>query len=282
MKVVYFNGKLMQRSEVRISPDDRGFLFGDGVYDVLRAYRGKLFQFDAHFARLKHSLAELRIKEPEDLDNLPKIARDVLMQNLLNGTDANVYVQITRGEAIRTHAFPPDSVTPTFFVSAKVANPPVSAWVKGARIITVEDIRWGRCDIKSVNLLPNVLASQAAKDAGAFEAVFVRDGVVVEGSHTSLCAVKTGKIITHPLNPNVLPGVTRRVVLELGEKLDIPIVEEPITLDGLRDMNEVMLLGTTSEVVPVVQVDDWTVANGEPGPVTRRLQEALKAMIRGK
>lgn len=280
--IVYFNGELMLKDKVRISPEDRGFMFGDGVYDVLRAYRGKLFEYDAHLARLQYSLAELRIPAPDSLDTLPKIARDVLMHNFLNGADANVYIQITRGEAVRTHAFPPASVKPTFYVSANVANPPVSAWVKGAAVILMEDFRWGRCDIKSINLLPNILASQAAKEAGAFEAVFVRDGVVLEGSHTSLCMIKDGKLLTHPLNPNVLPGVTRGVVLKLGARLGIPVDELRITVDELHQADEVVLLGTTSEVVPVVRVDDWAVADGQPGPITRQLQEALKQMIRGK
>ena len=165
---------------------------------------------------------------------------------------------------------------PTVYVTARAFTPPDALLANGAKIILVPDTRWGRCDIKSLNLLPNVLASQQAQEAGAYDAVFVRDGAALEGSHTSFAAVFDGTLVTHPLTPHILPGVTREVVLDLCRELGIPTREAPIEAATLRDADELMLLGTTTEVMPVVQVDDWTVRDGRPGEITRRLQKALR------
>lgn len=273
--IVYFNGEFIPKDQVRISPDDRGFVFGDGVYEAIRAYHGRLFAAEAHFRRLSRSLRELRIAEP-DLAQLEAAIGTLIRRNGLDDGHAAIYIQITRGAAPRRHTFPDGDVPPTVYATARAFTPPDALLANGAKIILVPDTRWARCDIKSINLLPNVLASQQAQEAGAYDAVFVRDGVTVEGSHTSFAAVFDGALVTHPLTPHILPSVTREVVLDLCRDLDIPTLESPIEAITLRDADELMLLGTTTEVMPVVQVDDWTVLDGQPGAITRRLQRALR------
>lgn len=277
--IVYFNGRFVPKEDVRISPDDRGFLFADGVYEVIASYRGKLFRPDTHLQRLECSLRELRIAGP-DLATLRGVAGRLIEANGLAGGDAGVYIQITRGVAPRNHAFPNPAVPPTVYVSAFPFEMPREEQEHGVRIILVPDVRWARCDIKSVALLANVLACQRAVENGAMEAVFVRDGVVTEGSRHNVCAVFDGRLVTHPKTNAILPGVTRDVVLELCGRLGIPYSETPILENQLREADELMIVGTLSEIVPVVQVDDWTVGDGNPGPVTRRLQQAFQEMVR--
>ena len=272
---VYFNGRFMPKEDVKISPDDRGFLFGDGVYEVIRAYKGRLFRAEAHFKRLERSLRELHI-DGVDVKELGDVAGQLLQLNHLEHEDAKLYIQVTRGAAPRQHCFPAAGTPPTVYAYVSAFQPPVQKWEHGVRVILVPDVRWARCDIKSVALLPNILACQQAKESGAEEAVFVRNGVVTEGSHTSFCAVFDGELITHPKTNYVLTGTMREIVLELCGQLGIPFREFPIFERDLKKADEIMILGTTSEIMPVVQVDDWTVGSGEPGPIARRLQQAYR------
>ncbi len=272
--IVYFNSQYLSKETVKISPDDRGFLFADGVYEVIRAYKGRLFQMDLHLKRLARSLQELKIDGPS-MERIAEISDTLIQRNHLQNADAAIYIQITRGTATRKHAFPKNAPSPTVYLNAFTVQPPVEAWEKGAKAITTPDIRWTRCDIKSVSLLPNVLASQAAAEAGAEDAIFIRDGFVTEGSHTNVCAVFNGRLQTHPKNNYILPGVTREVVLSLCADLNIPVSQTPISAKSLPHANEVMLLGTSTEVMPIVQVDNRQIGNGKPGPVTRTLQEAF-------
>jgi D-alanine transaminase len=186
-----------------------------------------------------------------------------------------VYFQVTRGAAPRTHQFPAAGTPPTVFASAAPLLPPDALRARGAAVVTRPDERWARCEIKSVNLLPNVLAKQAAAEAGAFEAVFVRDGVVTEGAQTTAFAVLGGELRTHPLTPRILPGVTRAVVLELARELGIPAREAAFTVDELARAEEVMVASTTADVMPVTQVDGRRVGDGAPGPVARALAAAF-------
>jgi D-alanine transaminase len=229
--IVYFNGAYRPKDEVRLSPDDRGFLFGDGIYEVARTYGGKLFALDRHLERLRYSLEQIRITGV-DLKQIETVARELLSRNQLERRDAVVYFQVTRGAAPRTHAFPNPAVGATIYGYAAPIVPKFDP-VKGVVAITVPDTRWARCDIKSVSLLPNCLANQQAAEAGAFEALFVRDGVVLEGSHTSLFAVLGGEVRTAPLTNYVLPGITRAVVLELCREQGIPARETPVFLHEL-------------------------------------------------
>ena len=272
--IAYFNGQYVSKENIKISPDDRGFLFADGVYEVIRSYGGRLFKIDDHLSRLSHSLGELRMA-PVSISNLKTVADQLLHRNNLENEDATLYIQITRGVAPRKHPFPDPKTSPTVYVSASVLQPLSAEWETGIAVILVPDLRWGRCDIKSVGLLPNVMASQEAKEKGASEAVFVRDGVITEGSHTSVCAVFDGELVTHPADHHILAGVTRSVVLDLCVSLGISVRESPILERTLKGASELMVLGTTSEVVPVVRVDDWVVGDGKPGPITSKLKQAF-------
>ncbi len=278
--IVYYNYGFMAKDEVCISPDDRGFLFGDGVYEVLHAWDGQLFEADAHFARLEHSLGELRIAF-RDLARLRTAMEVLLQRNDLTRGPARIYCQITRGVAPREHAFPDPNTPPTVYVAVESYAPPVALWEHGVRALFVPDLRWGRCDIKSLNLLGNVLATQRAKEAGAYDAILMRDDTVTEGSHTGVCAVLDGTVVTHPLTPEILGSVTRDAVLRLCHELVIPCAERAITRASLLEADEVMLLGTTSGVMPVIEIEGQSIGEGRPGPVTRRLQQALHSRMLG-
>lgn len=277
--ITYFNNRFIPQEEIRISPDDRGFLFGDGVYEVIRTYHGKLFKIDEHLRRLERSLREIRIAGV-DIETFKDIAEDLLTRNNLRSGDATVYIQVTRGAATRKHAFPDNHTSPTVYLSASPFNSSREKSETGVKITLVPDIRWARCDIKSIALLPNVLANQQAAEQGAHEAVFVRDGAVTEGSHSNFCAVFDGELVTYPKSNYILGGITRDVVLNLCRELGIPVREFPVLEKELRHADELMLLSTGSEVMPVVQVDDWLVGDGSPGPITRKLQKAFREIAR--
>lgn len=275
--IVYFNGQYLPHNEVYISPDDRGFLFADGIYEVIRAYDGRLFRTDDHMARLTRSLHALRIDGPTPTE-VRAIAERLLAENDL--AEATFYMQITRGAAPRHHHFPAEAPAPTVYAFAKPAANYDQKRENGVGVILVPDQRWARCDIKSTALLPNVLASQQAKEQGVEEAVFVRDGFVTEGSHTNVCAVFDGELYTYPLTNYILPGITRIVVLELCDQMGIPVHEVPIPVQELGQAEELLILGTSTEVMPVVDIDGRPVGAGVPGPITRRLQEAFYALTR--
>ncbi len=275
---VFFNGRFMAKGDVKVSPDDRGFLFADGVYEVIRSYGGRLFMASSHLERLRRSLGEIRI-ETAEIGDLERIAGELIERNDLADGDAVVYIQITRGAAPRGHSFPARPTPPTVYVTAYVFEPPLKKAEQGIKVVLVPDTRWARCDIKSVALLPNVLAYQQAEEKGADEAVFVRDGVVTEGSHTSVCALFEGRLRTHPSSNRILSSVTRGVVLDLCRADGIPVEEEAIIEKDLPRADEIMILGTTPEVMPVVAVDDATIGDGRPGPVTRHLQEKFRELI---
>jgi len=274
---VFFNGSFMAKEEVRISPDDRGFLFADGVYEVIRSYGGKLFKAQSHLKRLKRSLAEIRM-DTACVDDLERVALDLIERNGLKKGDAVVYIQVTRGAAPRGHAFPDGTTPPTLYVKAYPFVPPVEKLTRGIKAALVPDSRWARCDIKSVALLPNVLAFRQAEERGADEAIFVRNGVVTEGSHTSVCALFDGRLQTHPSSNRILSSVTRGVVLGLCRANGIPVDESPIPEKELLAADEIMILGTTPEIMPVVDVDGARIGDGTPGPVTRELQEKFREL----
>jgi D-alanine transaminase len=275
--IVYYKDQFISKDEVGISPDDRGFLFADGVYEVVLAYRGGMFRFDDHLARLGRSLGEIRIDLP-DLAGLCSIAEQLLLQNNLTSAEAKVYIQVTRGAAVRHHSFPEGGASPTLYIMADPFHRPVEDLEKGAAIILAPDIRWTRCDIKAIGLLPNVLANQQAKENGAIEAVFVRDGFITEGTHTNLFTVRGERLFTPPLNNHILSGITRQVVIELCSDLGLLVTQTAIPEKALKEAEEIMITSTISEIMPVVRVDDWPVADGRPGPVTRRLQQAFNEL----
>ncbi len=270
-EIVYLNGKFVPKNEALISPEDRGFNFADGIYEVIKYYDGKAFRYADHLDRLKRSLGEVSIHF-DGCYQLEAMLQELLVCNELADQEAGVYLQITRGSQTRIHRFP-DQIVPTVYATA---FPFASKWDQlknGVKVITTEDIRWLRCDIKSVSLLPNVMAAQKAYEQDAVEAIFIRNGIVTEGSHSSFLTVKDGTIYTHPDSNLVLPGITKIVVREICCELKIPLVEEGFAASELALMDEMMIVGTGSEVTPVVQIDEMKVGDGNPGPVTLLLQE---------
>jgi len=274
---VYFNGAFVDKDDVSISPDDRGFVFGDGVYEVLRAEDGRFFRPDDHFQRLRRSLREIRL-DGVDVGALRDALGELLVRNDLQTGHAKAYLQITRGAAPRQHAFPDAATEPTVYARVGPLTPPTEKREQGVKVILRPDQRWARCDIKSLNYLPNVLANQAAMEAGAYEALLTREGFVMEGSHSSMAAVFDGTVVTRPLTNHILPSTTRTVLLELCDDLGVPTEEMPIPTADLPDADELILLGTTTGIMPIVQVEDWAVGDGTPGPVTRELQAAFRAL----
>lgn len=278
METVFLNGEFASADDASISPFDRGFLFSDGVYEVIRSYGGRLFEADRHLDRLAGSLRELRIGFG-GTRALGETCEDLLVRNGLAETDALVYLQITRGVAPRTHRFPDPAVPPTIFGYAWAHSSDHDP-ADGARAITVPDQRWSRCDIKSVGLLPNCLANQRAREGAALEAIFVRDGMALEGTHTNLFVASRGVVRTPPLNNYILAGVTRAVVLELAAEAGFETEELPISLDELRRADEVFVVGTTAEVTPITDLDGRAVGPGRPGDIALRLSELLRKRTR--
>ncbi len=276
---VYLNGEFLPRSEAKLSVDDRGFVFGDGIYEVTRAVNGKLFESARHMRRMVRGLKELRLTPSESTQRVEEISLRLLKENAADEGDAIVYLQVTRGAAPRTHHFPPADTPCTVFMSAKRIVVPHKERESGIACVTYPDIRWARSDIKTVNLLPAVLAKQHATDSGVFEALFVRDGMVTEGSHTNCFAMLDGELRTYPSSNYILGGVTRDVVLLLARELDIPVRETPFLQHDIVRCDEFFLTGTTTDVMPVVSIDGQAIGAGVPGPVTLSLYRALAARL---
>lgn len=279
--IVYLNGSFVPRAEARVSVEDRGFVFGDGVYEVLRSINGRLFATRFHNRRLEKSLAGIRIQlSGEDSpERFVDIGKQLLKENNLLGGEATLYMQVTRGAATRAHNFPPADTAPTVYISAAPFKPYSEFAENGATAITQPDLRWGRCDLKTVNLLPNVLASQVAKERGTFEAMLIRDGVVTEGTKTNFFGVVNGSLRTHPTDSHILPGITRSVLRDLAAAVNIEFDETPIRESEIPTLTELFLTGTTTDVMPVVRLDDKPVGKGKPGELTRKLQRVLRESL---
>jgi D-alanine transaminase len=275
----YLNGKFSLLEEIKISPDDRGFLFGDGVYEVIRAYQGIPAFWREHFSRLIRSAREIQLTFSLEQTEFQRLLLDGLRQS--GYQDGKIYLQVTRGVAPREHSFP-HLGEPTVFLSfRKMVALPVEVSRQGVRVITLPDIRWSRCDIKSLNLLPNVLAKQKALEAKAFEAIFVREGLVSEGATSNIFAVKGGVIITPERNNFVLAGVTQQQVVSLAHGKGLDVQFRPISISDLSQAEEIFLVGTTIEVLPVVQLDGQPINDGKPGPIATALQEQFSAYVAG-
>ncbi|MFP4639909.1 MAG: aminotransferase class IV [Guyparkeria sp.] len=275
---VYLNGDWCDTASAQVSVFDRGYLFGDGVYEVIPAFGGRLFGLEAHMERLSRSLREIGIAEPLARDEWQAIF-DRLLEGYV-GRDAAVYLQVTRGAPVpRDHAWPDPATAPG--VMATVS--PIGRRSEGARAITMPDQRWARCDIKTINLLPNTMARQKAVEQGVDEAILVRDGLVIEGSATNLFAVIGGRLVTAPTGPQMLAGVTRRLLIEMTRRKGLIEVDESfITVSALRGADEVFLTSSTKDIWPVLEIDGEPVGQGEgagrPGPVTCRLDEHFQQL----
>lgn len=283
MTTVYLNGRYVPEAEALIPANDRGFIFGDGIYEVVRAIEGRLFAWEGHAERLANGLAGLRIEAGALASSatLRAVCEGLLARNALTTGEATIYLQVTRGAAKRVHAFPPPGTVPTVYAVASRFVPDRAMRAHGATAITYPDLRWARCDLKTVNLLGPVLARQAAAEAGSYEAILHRDGLVTEGAATTVFVVRDGVLITTPLSTAVLPSITRTVVLDCARALGIPVREEATPLAELPAVEELMVVGTTTDVQPIVALDGRPIGDGRPGPVTSRLQQAFTQRLYG-
>jgi D-alanine transaminase len=271
METAYFNGKLLPKDEIKISPDDRGFLFADGIYEVVRWYGGFFYDMNSHMTRLKRSLRELRINW-SDADYFPAIADDLIKTNKLENQQAMVYLQVTRGVARRSHNFPTPEVLPTAYSNAWGFLPDSKLKETGIKVMLKEDIRWSRCDIKSVSLLPNTISFQEAYENGMKECIFVRNGLITEGSHSNIFFVINGTLFTHPESNYILSGVTRKNILRIAQELGITVREEAVQENRIRFIQEAFISNTSAEVTPVTVLGGNTLGEGFPGPVTKMIR----------
>lgn len=276
MTHIWVNDQLMNRNEAKIDAEDRGYQFGDGVYEVIKVYNGNLFEMEAHINRFYRSADELRIVIPYTKDVLHKMIYDLVEADQLN--TGHVYMQVTRGVAERQHYFP-DEASATFTAYTQVSERPIEQFKQGVKTVLYEDIRWLRCDIKSLNLLGAVLAKQAAHEVGCAEAILYRGDIVTEGSSSNVYGVKNGKVYTHPANNLILKGITRDVVFNCAKEQGIEIVEVAMTVEELLAMDEVFFTSTGAEVSPIIQINDRIIGEGKPGETTRKLQQAFDTKV---
>lgn len=283
MPICYLNGAYLPLEQARISPLDRGFLFADSVYEVLPVYQGRIFRFADHFERLARSLGEIRMAPPHSLQQWLEILQELIARN--GGGSMYVYLQVTRGAELgRNHAFPPPGTVPTVFAMT-ASLPELTPQVRehGITAITVEDFRWGRCDIKTTALLANVLMKQRAVESGAQEAIIVRDGEVLEGASTTVFLVVDDVLVTPPNNTRILPGTTRNAVLELSQGL-LPIEVRRVSVGELWRAQEVWISAATRETLPVVRIDNQPIGSAVPGAHWQQIAAgfaSLRARLHG-
>lgn len=279
--MLYVDGKWVEPGEAVIQPEDRGYNFGDGIYEVVRIYQGQLYHWEGHVKRLIRSAKEIYMTIPWTEQELLSIARELLdKNNITSADDAILYLQVTRGAAPRQHDIPTAGITPVLMAFVRRKERPIKELQTGIAAKIVPDIRWLRCDIKTLNLLGAVLVKQEAKDAGADDCILHRDGIVTECSAANLFAVKDGQLYTHPANNLILHGITRQVTIQLAKEAGIAVHEEAFTTRFAQEADELFLSGTTTEVMPIVAVDEKPVGNGQVGPVVRKLQELFEANIK--
>ncbi len=275
--LAYLNGQFLPLEEAKISVEDRGFQFGDGIYEMIRVYRGVPFRLHDHFLRFERSAQAISIPCPLSGAEWEALILDGIARSQCG--DGKVYIQLTRGVAPRDHLFP-GSVRPTFVMTFRdLDGMDVPSRRQGVQAVTLPDLRWARCSVKSLNLLPNLLAKQAANEAGAFEAILVKDGLVTEGTTSNVCLVNARVVITPPLSDRLLAGVTRAVVLELAGQCGIAIDERAVREEELSRADELFLIGTTIEVLPVVRLNSAPVGAGMPGTVTQVIGEAFRRCV---
>lgn len=282
MSIAFLNNTFLPLKDAHISVMDRGFLFGDGVYEVIPVYAGKLFRLDHHLKRLRNSLDAVRIDNPLSNKDWESMLTELVNRN--EEPELAIYLQVTRGVAAkRDHAFPPEC-KPTVFAMSSSMPPPVDIdKVSGITAVTLPDIRWKLCNIKAITLLPNVMLRQQAIDADAAEAILIRNGYAVEGAASNVFIVKNGMLITPPNGPTLLPGITRDLVIELAAKHAVPYREAAISESELFSADEIWLTSSTREISPVTLLDETVISKGIPGPLWQhmiRLFQDCKSAIR--
>lgn len=275
MSIVYLNGEFLPLEEARIPVLDRGFIFGDGVYEIVPVYSGHPFRLNEHLKRLQHSLDGIRLPSPYTEAEWRDLIARLIEDNV--GEDQSIYLHVTRGVARRDHVFP-KGVPPTVFIMSSPLLPPSAEWREnGVKAITATDDRWLHCDIKAISLLPNVLLRQLAVDAEALETILLREGFLTEGTASNIFVVREGTLLAPPKSHLMLPGITYDVVLELAEQQNIPCNVHEISEFELRSANEIWLTSSTREVLPVTMLDGKPIGNGKPGGFYRRMNSAYQA-----
>ncbi len=277
MKWAIINGEMIERDSAKMDIEDRSCQFGDGVYEVIRVYNGKMFTIKEHLERLFRSTNSLEISLHYSEEQLTGMLEELIRKNGLKL--GIIYLQVSRGVAPRNHAFPAGTVTPSFVAYTKVLDRPVKNFETGVKTLLTEDIRWLRCDIKSLNLLGNVLAKQKAAKNGCYEAILHRGQNVTEGSSSNIFIVKNGTVITHESNNFILKGITKDVILKACEANHIPVEERTFSLEDLLNADEAFLSSTTSEVTPIIEIDGAALSGGRPGAITKKLQALFKTEI---
>jgi D-alanine transaminase len=277
-EIVYLNGEFMPADEARIPVLDRGFIFGDGVYEVIPVYSRRPFRLPEHFQRLQRSLDAVRIANPLTVPEWTRLVDEIVARNA--GDDQSVYLQVTRGVAKRDHAFPKDAKQTVFVMSGPLATPGADKIERGVVAVTTTDYRWLRCDVKSVSLLANCLLRQYAVDAGADEVVMFRDGYLSEGSSSNVFAVRNGVLLAPPKNHLVLPGITYDVILELAGAARLPVEVREIPEAEVRSADELWLTSSTKEVLAITTLDGKPVGSGRPGEVFRMMHGEFQAFKR--
>ena len=274
MDIVYLNGTFTSKETASISVMDRGFLFADGVYEVIPVYSGQMFRLAEHLDRLQRSLDAIRLDSPFQKDEWDSILQQLVAKN--GGGNQAIYLQVTRGiEGIRDHRFP-EKVKPTVFAMSSPITKPTDDnldKVQGIKTITTKDIRWDRCDIKSISLLPNILLRQQALDAGAQEALLIKNAYLTEGAASNCFIVKNGAILTPPKNELILGGITRDLIIELARENNIECKEVPVSEEMLNTADEIWISSSTKEIVPVIELNNKIVGGGKPGPVWRKMAQ---------
>lgn len=266
-QIVYLNGSFLPMAESQISTQDRGFLFGDGVYEVIPVYQRNIFRFEEHLQRLKNSLQATSIVNPFSDQQWLEMLEDLVAKH--EWDDQYLYLQVTRGVQMQRDHLPSDCLTPTVYAYTNPLKPVAQNIIEnGIKVVTLEDIRWLRCDIKAITLLPNVMMKLAAKAQDADDAILVtREGVVSEGTASNTFIVKNGSLITPPNSHSILPGITRMVIESIAKQQNIPIIEKQISLDELSSADEIWLSSSTKEALPVTQLDGQMVGDGKPGKI---------------
>ncbi len=274
ISLVYLNGKFFMPEDVQISPFDRGFLFGDGVYEVIPVFNGRLFRLADHMKRLAASLRAIELPNPHNDGEWLNVFMQLI--TAAGPGDHSIYLQITRGVAPRDHAFPREPRPTAFAYIQPIRYPRPEEIEQGVAAITLTDTRWARCDIKAISLLPNVLARNLALETGAAEAILIRDGFVTEGAASNIFVVTGGRLYTPPKSQYLLPGVTRDVLLELARDHRVSAFEAPVSEMMLRTADEIIMTSSTKELLPVTKLNGLAVGDGRPGRVFRRLLEIYR------
>lgn len=275
--LVWLNGNFVSFEEARVSVEDRGFQFADGIYEVVRVYGGKPFTFQEHLKRLRQSASLIELDLKIEDSTLKEIGMELISRSALK--EAELYIQITRGVAPRTHFFP-QGISPTVLLSIRPVRPlPEEAQEKGVSAITHLDERWGRCNIKSISLLPNVLAKEKARRSGAYEAILIRDNIITEGASSNVFLFLEGALYTPPADWRILRGITRDLILNLAQGEGIPSKEEEVRMDKLYQAEEVFITSTAIEILPVVEIDKRKIGKGQPGTIQRLLYQRFKQFV---